>query len=37
MFSKLIGSLHDLRDQLSVNKKTVHFWKILLAQAERAY
>ena len=25
------------RDQLSVNTKTVHFWKILLAQAERAY
>ena len=25
------------RDQLSVNTKTVRFWKILLAQAERAY
>ena len=25
------------RDQLSVNTKTVHFWNILLAQAERAY
>ena len=24
-------------EQLSVNTKTVHFWKILLAQAERAY
>ena len=24
-------------DQLSVNMKTVHFWKILLAQAERAW
>ena len=24
-------------DQLLVNMKTVHFWKILLAQAERAY
>ena len=25
------------RDQLSVNTKTVRFWKILLVQAERAY
>ena len=25
------------RDKLSVNTKTVRFWKILLAQAERAY
>ena len=25
------------RNQLSVNTKTVCFWKILLAQAERAY
>ena len=25
------------RDQLSVKTKTVRFWKILLAQAERAY
>ena len=24
-------------DQFSVNTKKVHFWKILLAQAERAY
>ena len=26
-----------LRDQLSVNTKTVRFWKILLARADRAY
>ena len=35
-----IGPLHELimsRDQLSVNTKTVHFRKILLARAERAY
>ena len=25
------------RDQLSINTKTVHFWKILLAGTEKAY
>ena len=34
----IIGSLMSWsHDQLLVNTKTVHFWKILLVQAERAY